>query len=84
MLGERELQNKCAPYLSIFEDVEGNPSIRKKRCPVTPCVRTHRDGPYHPKPEETRGFKRLSKLEVDGIIKRGDLYECNLSYRVKD
>ncbi|KAH6131228.1 hypothetical protein HBI68_256240, partial [Parastagonospora nodorum] len=29
---------------------------------------------YHPKPEETRGFGRLSNLEVDGIVKRGDLY----------
>jgi hypothetical protein len=29
---------------------------------------------YYPQPKETRGFKRLSNLEVDGIIKRGDLW----------
>jgi hypothetical protein len=38
MLRGRELQNRCAPCLSIFEDVAGSLSIRKKRCPVTPCV----------------------------------------------
>jgi hypothetical protein len=28
---------------SIVRDVAGNPSSRKKRCPVTLCVPTHRD-----------------------------------------
>jgi hypothetical protein len=46
MLGEREPQNECTSRLSIFEGVAGNPSIRKKRCPATPCVPARRDGPY--------------------------------------
>jgi hypothetical protein len=46
VLGERKLQNRCASRLSIFEDVAGNPSIRKKSCPVTPCVPARRDGRY--------------------------------------
>jgi hypothetical protein len=43
MLGEGEMQNRCAAWLSIFEDVAGNPGIRKKRRPVTPCVPARRD-----------------------------------------
>jgi hypothetical protein len=39
---------------------------------------------YHPKPQEARGFERIRDLKVDGIVKRGDLYDCNLSYRLKD
>jgi hypothetical protein len=46
-LGEQELQNGYALRLSIFEDATGNPSIRKKRCPATPCVPARRDGHYH-------------------------------------
>jgi WD40 repeat protein len=47
VLGERELQSGCASRFSIFKDVAGNPSIRKERCPGTPCVPARRDGHYH-------------------------------------
>jgi hypothetical protein len=46
VLGEREVQNRCVLRLSIFGDVAGNPSVRRKRCPVTPCVPARRDGRY--------------------------------------
>jgi hypothetical protein len=38
---------------------------------------------YHPKPQETRGFDRFRDLKVDGIIKRGDLYDCKLCYNLE-
>jgi hypothetical protein len=47
MLAERDVQNECASCLSYFDDVTGNPSIRKKRCPATPCVPARRDRHYY-------------------------------------
>jgi hypothetical protein len=46
MLRERELKNGCALRLSVLEDFAGNPSIRKKKCPVTLCIPARRGGPY--------------------------------------
>jgi hypothetical protein len=43
VLGERESQNGYTSRLAILEDVAGNPSVRKKKCPATPCVPARRD-----------------------------------------
>ena len=43
MLGEREPQKKCALHLFVFEHIRGSPGVRKKLCPVTPCVPARMD-----------------------------------------
>jgi hypothetical protein len=74
VLGERDVQNRCISLLSIFGDVAGNPSVRKKRCPVTPCVPARRDGRYNlgwPSPlfflnELLYGSSKLPLASVEG------------------
>jgi hypothetical protein len=38
VLGERELQNRCVLHLFVPENTKENPRVRKRKCPVTPCV----------------------------------------------
>jgi hypothetical protein len=38
VLGEGELKNRCALHLFVFENTRGNPRVRKRKRPVTPCV----------------------------------------------
>ncbi|KAF1836478.1 hypothetical protein BDW02DRAFT_567069 [Decorospora gaudefroyi] len=38
VLGERELQNRCALHLSVFKSAGGTPRVWKRKRPVTPCV----------------------------------------------
>jgi hypothetical protein len=38
VLGEGELQNRCALHLFLFENTRNNPRVRKRKRPVTPCV----------------------------------------------
>jgi hypothetical protein len=45
VLGKQDVQNRCKSRLSIFEDVAGNPIVRKKKCPITPYVLALREGP---------------------------------------
>ena len=44
VLGVPELQNGCGLLLFIFKDVAGNPIVRKRKCPITPCVPALREG----------------------------------------
>jgi hypothetical protein len=38
VLGERELQNRYALIMYLFKRAGNNLSVRKIKCPVTPCV----------------------------------------------
>jgi hypothetical protein len=46
VLRERELLNRCALYLSVFKSAGGNPRVRKRKRPVTPCVPARMDRHY--------------------------------------
>jgi hypothetical protein len=46
VLEERELQNGYALLMSVFKRAGDNPSVRKTRCPVTPCVPARLDRRY--------------------------------------
>jgi hypothetical protein len=46
VLGERELQNRCALHLFEFENTRYNPEVRKKQRLVTPCVPARVDRRY--------------------------------------
>jgi hypothetical protein len=43
VLGEQQLQNRCALHFAVFESTRDNPRVRKRKRPVTPCVPTRLD-----------------------------------------
>jgi hypothetical protein len=36
--GEQKRQDQCALYLLVFKNTRDNLRVRKRKCPVTPCV----------------------------------------------
>jgi hypothetical protein len=76
VLGEQDVQNRYVSRLSTFENVAVNPSVRKRRCLVTPCVPARRDGRYI-YDKVTEWFEVISKVLQDLSILPENAYNMD-------